>query len=149
MNAIDREPSHDELLAQAYVDHELPESDAQAFEARLANEPALAREVAELQGLNLIAKRAAPPEPMDYEWKRLEADPLHTGARSLGLGLVGFGAAGLFLIAVIGVVTTGDLELFPKLLLLAFLLGLAALFFTVLRGRLKTLPYDPYTKVQR
>ena len=44
---------------------------------------------------------------------------------------------------------TGDLELLPKVFVALFLLGLLFVFLLIFRARLRTLPHDPYTEVQR
>lgn len=148
MNASEREPSRDELEAMAYADGELEGAARSAFEARLAERPDLVREVARHQRLNVLARHAAPPEPMDHEWRRLARDPFQRGLLLVGwlLGaggavlLAGWGLHGLF---------TSDMPLFPKLALAAVGLGVLALGLAVLRGRLLTRPYDPYTEIQR
>ena len=148
MKLDDREPTRDELLAMAYADGELTEEARSEFERRLSNEPPLAREVAQLKKLELIARSTAPPEPMDYEWERLSADPVHKGGTSIGFTLLFFGtvgAAGWGMIELLG----SDLALMPKLLATSAVAGAAILFITTLRARLRTLPYDPYTEVQR
>lgn len=148
MNASQREPSREELEAMAYADGELSGEARNAFEARLAERPDLLREVARHQRLNVLARHAAPPEPMDHEWRRLARDPFQRALLwlgwSLGVGglllLVGWGLHGLF---------ESDMPLFPKLAIAAVGLGFLALLLAVLRGRLLTRPYDPYTEIQR
>ena len=144
----DRPPSRDELLAMAYVDGELAEDARIEFESRMAAEPSLRREVAELRQLAVVARQNAPPEPMDFEWERLEKEWVHTGGRSTGLLLV---AVGVFGLAGWGVwsLLTSDLSLVPRGLFAALLLGGVLLFAVTLRARLRTLPYDPYTQVKR
>ncbi len=143
-----REPTRDELLAMAYVDGELSGEDRASFEARLGSEPALLREVAELSRLGVMARQITPAEPKDFEWQRLEAETLHGGGKSLGLlasalGVVGLIGWGLYRLL------TGDLELLPKVFVALFLLGLLFVFLLIFRARLRTLPHDPYTEVQR
>lgn len=148
MNAAQREPSREELEAMAYADGELSGEDRAAFEARLAQRPDLVREVARHQRLNVLARHAAPPEPMDHEWRRLARDPFQRALLGLGWTL---GLGGLLLLAGWGLhgLFSSDLELFPKLALAAAGLGFLALGLAVLRGRLLTRPYDPYTEIQR
>ncbi len=141
-------PSRDELLAMAYVDGELDENARRDFELRLAAEAPLALEVAELRQLAVLARQVAPPEPMDSEWDRLEKEWLHTGGRSFSLLLTAAGVIGLFLWGVYAA-ATASFGLVPRVLLVALLVGLAGLFLVTLRARLRTLPYDPYTKVKR
>ena len=149
MNQHDRPPSEDELRAMAWVDGELGPDEARAFEARMAREPALAREVTELRALELLARQMAPPEPADHEWERLAHEPLHREGTRLATGLILGGLTAAWIAMLWFLATAEDLELLPKTLLLAVLGGLTLLFLLVLRARLRTLPYDPYTKVKR
>jgi anti-sigma factor RsiW len=143
-----REPTRDELLAMAYVDGELTPEGRAELEGRLGASPALRREVSQLKELELLARAAAPKEPMDHEWEELARDPVQRGTLGLGwillglgfLGLSGFGLWRLF---------RSDAPLALKLLFAALLLGGALLFAATLRARLRTLPLDPYRKVQR
>ncbi len=148
MSLQEREPTRDELLAMAYVDGELSDEARRDFEARLPDEPFLNREVSELKKLATLARRVAPPEPMDHEWKRLEGELLYGGGSRLGLFLIAIGVLGgsafLFLELFRSSLGTG-----PKVLVGILLSGVCLLFLTTLRGRLKTLPYDPYTEVKR
>jgi anti-sigma factor RsiW len=148
MSERERHPTRDQLLAMAYVDDELEEEARQELDQRMANEPELRREVAELQALNVIARRIAPPEPMDHEWAELEREPLQRGAGWLGMALVLVGTVGVGGWTIFEIVAS-DLPLFPKVSVTALLAGLFLLLATVLRGRLRTLPFDPYTKVKR
>lgn len=148
MNASQREPSREDLEAMAYADGELEGEARAAFESRLAERPDLVREVARHQRLSVLARHAAPPEPMDHEWRRLARDPFQRALLVVGwvlgvggtLLLSGWGLHGLF---------SSDMPLFPKLTIAAVGVGLLALGLAVLRGRLLTRPYDPYTEIQR
>ncbi len=144
-----REPSADELLAMAYADGELSAGERAAFEARLAAEPALGREVAELRALAVLAQRLAPQEPMDHEWRRLAADPVQRGA--VGLGWIGLmaGAVGLGGLALWRFATDPSIDVVERGLVLALVGGAALLLTAAVRARLRTLPYDPYRSVER
>lgn len=148
MTAPETEPTRDELLAMAYVDGELDEAARVEFDARLRAEPALLREVSELRQFGVIARQVAPPEPMDYEWERLDKEVLYGGSQRLGLFLIALAAAGFALLGVI-TIWASSLEPVPKFLVGALLLGLSLVFLATLRGRLRTLPHDPYTEVRR
>jgi anti-sigma factor RsiW len=144
----ERAPTSDELLAMAYADGELDGAELAAFEARLAREPALGREVAGLLKLHILAREVAPSEPEDFEWARISRSPsrrfllslvwifvLVDVALLLGYGLYAFLGAGA-----------------PLLVKVAVVLGLAAFviwFGLVARARLRTLPYDPYAEIKR
>ena len=143
-----REPTRDELLAMAYVDGELRPAARAEFEARLAASPALGREVSALKELELLARAAAPREPMDEEWARLARDPLQRGTLGLGWILLIVGCVGLALFAGWQLFAS-DAPLALKLLMGAFLAGGALLLGATVRARLRTLPLDPYRKIQR
>lgn len=149
MTSQDRPPTRDELMAMAYVDGELDEGGRREFERRMADSRELALEVTELQRLAVLARQLAPPEPVDLEWARLEREGLHrTGMRG-GLLLLVLGSAGLAVWAGFALAASDSLSAPVKVLLLGTALGLFALFLTLLRARLRTLPFDPYTEVKR
>lgn len=148
MTADRREPSRDQLLAMAYVDGELSAEARHEMEARLGSEPALRREVAELQRLAVMTRQLAPPEPMDHEWEELSQELVHSTGTTLGwilavIGTLGLGATSLVLVA------TSDMPTGLKFFLAVALAGFALLFLLTLRARLRTLPLDPYTQVKR
>lgn len=142
------EPSQDQLLAMAYSDGELSGEECTAFEARLADEPDLAQEVARHREILVLSRELAPPEPADHEWARLELDPLHRSGNQLGMFLLSAGTLGLSAFGIYNV-AAGDLEPFPKACLLALIAGSAALLLTTIQGRLRTRPLDPYRSVKR
>ncbi|QDU68097.1 hypothetical protein [Engelhardtia mirabilis] len=141
-------PTPDQLKAMAYVDGELPAGEWAEFESRLRREPSLAREVAELQGLALLARQMAPPEPQDHEWERLRADPWHRlftrGGLALLLGGLGTEAA-LLLLGIQNEVGEHALLFSGGAGLAGFVMLLAA----ALRWRTRNLPFDPYVHVRR
>lgn len=143
-----REPSRDELLTMAYVDGELGAAARAEFEARLAASPALRTAVAELKELELLARAAAPREPLDHEWDALAREPLQRGALGLGWILLALGSLGLSVFALVQLFRSGA-PLVLKLLCATLLLGGALLFGATLRARLRTMHLDPYRKVQR
>lgn len=144
----DREPTRDELLAMAYVDGELTPAAHTEFEGRLEANAGLRRAVAELKELELLARRAAPKEPMDHEWAALARDPAQRSALGLGFGLLVLGLVTLGLFGLVELCTcTAPLALKIGLALLLFAGGF--LLGATVRARLRTLPLDPYRKVQR
>jgi anti-sigma factor RsiW len=143
-----REPTRDELLAMAYVDGELSAEGRAEVERRMAGEPALRREVAELQELAVLARAGAPKEPADHEWAELGRDPVQRGALGLGWVLVAVGLLGLGGFGLLELLRS-DAPLAVKALLGALLLGAVLLLGATLRARLRTAPLDPYRKVQR
>lgn len=143
------EPSQDELLAMAYADGELQGSERAAFEARLGRSAALRLEVARHQALEVLARRHAPPEPQDHEWRRLAADPVQRGAVGLGWVALGTGALGLAGVALWRFETDPSISLVDRALVLALVVGAGLLLAAAIRARLRTLPYDPYRNVER
>jgi anti-sigma factor RsiW len=53
----------------AYADGELSMEGRREFEGRMLAEPKLGRFVAEHRALEILARHAAPPEPIDTEWR--------------------------------------------------------------------------------
>lgn len=144
----EEEPTQDELLAMAYVDGELAPDERAAFEARLSREPHLAKEVVELRELDVLSRHAAPPEPADHEWQRLARSPLSRTLGPVSWILVAIGTLGLSAWLVAELVRA-DFALLPKVLLLALIAGALLRVLLAVRQRVRTLPYDPYTKVKR
>ena len=144
----EREPTRDELLAMAYADGELAPEERARFEERLAQEPGLAREVSELRRLAVLARHAAPPEPMDHEWERLARSSSQRGLWSAGSLLVGAGLLGL---AAWGLtcLECSQASWVPKLLVPLAILGALLLVGAAVRARARTLRYDPYRDVKR
>ena len=144
----EREPTRDELLAMAYADGELDAQARARFEQRLAAEPALAREVADLKRLELLARHAAPPEPMDHEWERLARSSGQRGLWSAGWLLFGAGLLGL---AAWGLtcLECAQVSWVPKVLVPLAILGALLLVGAAVRARARTLRYDPYRDVKR
>ena len=144
----EREPSKDELLAMAYADGELAPAERARFEERLRAEPGLAREVAELRRLDVLARHAAPPEPMDSEWERLARSRAQRGLWSAGwlfslAALAGLLAWGLTCLE------CSNLSWAPKVLVPLLLVGAGLLVAAAVRARARTMRYDPYRDVKR
>ena len=149
MTPEDPPPNPDELLAMAYADGELDADSRADLEARLGADPALALQVTHQQRLNLLMRKMAPQEPKDAEWARLAEDPLHRTGVGAGFSLTLAAALGVLVLTSWGIVNSDDITTPWKLVLIALAVGVLALFLTVLRARLRTLPYDPYTSIER
>jgi anti-sigma factor RsiW len=145
----DAEPTADQLLAMAYADGELGAAERATFQARLAREPELGHEVAKHRALEVMARRLAPPEPMDHEWRRLALDPVQRGA--VGFGWLAFagGALGLAGLLLWRFVSDDSIDALERGLVASLVAGAVVLLAAAVRARLRTLPYDPYRNVER
>ncbi len=85
---------------------------------------------------------------MDHEWARIDASGVQRTLSGLGWALTLAGSLGVGS-WIVWAVARSELELLPKCLCGATLLGFVILFLAVLRARLRTLPFDPYTEVRR
>lgn len=148
MSGVEREPTQDELSAMAYVDGELAPPEMRAFESRMQRDAALAREVAELRGLAVLARHAAGPEPMDFEWERIARSSAQRTGVSIAWTLIVVASLGLLAWGVYEELCS-SLALAPKILITALIAGLALLLYITAKNRMRTLPFDPYTKVKR
>ncbi len=142
-------PSRDELLAMAYVDGELDDTARVEFEARLATSSALRTEVTELRRLSVLARQAAPPEPMDHEWRAIAAEPLQRLLHPLGWLSFLFGSALLVGWTGWSFLRNEAVDTSAKAALGLALGGFALLLLLVLRNRLRTIAFDPYRDVHR
>ena len=142
-------PGEDELLAMAYADGELDAAEAASFAERLRAEPDLLRRVAEHRAIDVLARLSSQPEPAELDWAQLREEASFRGSRALGwVLLAGALAAGALLFG-LDFLQDDGVPLPVRLLAAAGGLGLALLFTTVLRRRLRALPLDPYRHVQR
>jgi anti-sigma factor RsiW len=142
------EPSRDELLAMAYVDGELTPAARAELDARLATSAELRREVSALKELELLARAAAPREPLDHEWAALAREPVQRATLGLGWTLLLLGIAGGLAGGAYALLTSAA-PAWVKLVSIALSLGLALLLGATVRARLRTAHLDPYRKVQR
>lgn len=148
MSTAKGHPSRDELLAMAYADGELDPAARAELDLRIAREPELARTIVQYQRLEIVARHVAPAEPADHEWRRLAEDGLQRAGAGLGWALAFVGGLVLAGYAAYEIYDS-ELSAVAKAAVCTFLFGLVLLFLTTLRARLRTLPYDPYTEVER
>lgn len=77
-------PTTDELLAMAYADGELSADARRAFEARLSSDARLRVLVADQQRIAVLAREAAPSEPLELASLIVEHGKPHTFLASFG-----------------------------------------------------------------
>ncbi|MBT4500772.1 MAG: zf-HC2 domain-containing protein [Gemmatimonadetes bacterium] len=87
-------------------------------------------------------------EPQDEILRDLWKSPYSRFTRNAGLFMVLVGILGLVLFAVYEFATKAEFN-FPTLAAATVWIGLAILFFSILRERLKTYKSDPYREVER
>jgi anti-sigma factor RsiW len=145
----DPAPSEKELLAMAYFDGELGAEQRATFEQRLLSEPSLARELAEYQKLEILARLQAPPEPIDAEWARLNSDPFQMALKRAGMLLFFSGSLTLGIAVVMSVLAAPLFAVLLRVGFLGMIVGLLALLIASLRQRLREQPYDPYVHIKR
>ncbi|MCH2106643.1 MAG: hypothetical protein MK291_08390 [Planctomycetes bacterium] len=142
------EPSEDELLAMAYADGELNEEARREAAHRMASDEAFALRVAHYQRLDVTA-RSALQEPQDIAHAKLAAEPTQRAALGLGWAALSVGLVGFYAWIFYVMVRDPEMPTTLKVLMLTGIGGFLLLFLAVLRKRLRELPFDPYTKVQR
>ena len=148
-NKINPEPTEDELFAMAYADGELaPEARREAAK-RIAEDDAFALRVAHYQRLDITTRTASSHEPQDTARARLASEPLQRATISLGWMSATVGFIAFYAWVFYEIMQNEEMSGAPKVFLLCAAGGLFLLFLSVLRGRLRELPYDPYTDIER
>ena len=148
-NKINPEPTEDELLAMAYADGELePEARREAAK-RIAEDDAFALRVAHYQRLDVTTRTAISHEPQDTARAELSREPLQRATVSLGWMSATVGFIAFYAWVFYEILQNEEMSGAPKIFLLSAAGGLFLLFLSVLRGRLRELPYDPYTDIER
>lgn len=148
MNPAVQEPTPEQLQAMAYVDGELNPEERRSFERLMEQRADLRREVVAQQRLALLARSLAAPEPIDHEWRALSRDPLQRGSTALAFTALAIAALGLAGFAGYAIYAS-DMPTAVKWLIGLACGGALLLFLVTLRARLRTLPYDPYTEIER
>jgi ferric-dicitrate binding protein FerR (iron transport regulator) len=132
----------------AYADGELTDEARREFEQSLQTDPELRLEVAELKRLEVLARQFAPKEPLDYEWEQVRAEAVHVAGTGAGWSLAIVGVMGGILWLLFEAARS-DFALAFKLCLFSAVGGFFLLLAMTLRGRLRTLPHDPYRDLKR
>ncbi len=143
-----RAPTTDELLAMAYADGELAPEARATFEARLVVEPRLRALVVDQQQIAVLARDAAPPEPLELERLHVERSVPQAFLGAFGRLLLGLGI--LYALVSLTLSTCNANLRLPLAGAAVFLLaGFGALALRAHRIRSATQHLDPYRNVQR
>lgn len=132
----------------AYADGELTDEARREFEHSLQSDPELRLEVAELKRLEVLARQFAPKEPLDYEWEKIRSEPVHVAGTGAGWSFAIVGVMGGIL-WLLYEAACSEFAVAFKLCLFSAVGGFFLLLGMTLRGRLRTLPHDPYRDLQR
>lgn len=148
MNSASRAPTTDELLAMAYADGELSPEALRAFEERLSHEARLRTLVADQQRIAVLAREAAPAEPLALASLIVEREGPQPFLASLGRALLALAVAW---IAVWLGLTCFEGAWRPPIAgaALSATLGFALLALRAWRVRRATRHLDPYRDVRR
>jgi hypothetical protein len=108
----------------------------------------LVAEVTALRRLDLIARTAAPPEPIDFAWKRIDESPSQKGLVSIGWVATVIGSIGLAAI-LIQLIIQAQLPLWERVSAALLIGGLTLVFLSIARRRWLSYSSDPYTSIKR
>jgi len=133
----------------AYADGELNSKARREAAQRIATDDAFALRVAHYQRLDVTTRTAAPSEPQDAAHAALAEEPLQRATLGLGWMSATLGFIAFYAWIFYEIFQNQEMSGAPKVFLLCAVGGLFLLFLSVLRGRLRELPYDPYTDIKR
>lgn len=140
-------------LMMAFLDGELNEPDQQRFQGHLDQCPACKREFAEFGRLKDMTDGMALAEPEDRIWEDYWGQVYNRAERSLGWILFSLAAIGLLIYGgfecIENIITSGQVAMALKCILLVLIVGLAILFVSVLRERLFFWKRDRYRDIRR
>jgi len=143
-----RAPTTDELLAMAYADGELAPEAERAFEARLAGDARLRVLVADQRRIAVLAREAAPSEPLELASIAIE--------RGAPFSLLAFAGRALLVLAGLWTILWLCLACFESArrppiagAALALALGLGLLALRAVLVRRATVHLDPYRDLRR
>ncbi|MEW6745100.1 MAG: zf-HC2 domain-containing protein [Planctomycetota bacterium] len=138
-----------QILMMGYLDGELSPEEEEDFLQHVKGDPELAAELTKYRNLQRITDSVRLSEPTDQEWERFWARFYNRAERQAGWLVVILGALLLIGYTAIELIRAPGVDILLKVGILAVVLGFALLFLNVLRGRLRTLRYDPYRGVRR
>lgn len=151
MNPAENDPplSERDALMMGYVDDELSSADRRRFETMMADDPALATEVADYRTMLDMGKASASLEPTEREMRRFWARFHNRAEWHLGWSLLLGGVAVLLAAGIYEVIISTTLSTMIKAALLSTMAGGAILGWSILRQRRIQLRFDRYRGVMR
>ena len=130
----------DQKVTQVQLDHKEPKEPKDLKVIQVAQEQLVKK-------VQLVLKELK--EPKDHEWERFQRQVISRLEHRLSWGLIASGGLLVLGLGLYAVFSRSALSLPMKSGLGALLTGFVLLFLHVLRGRIRTLPYDRYREVQR
>ena len=137
------------ILMMGHLDRELTTEQELQLQSHLRDCAACSVELVRFQKLEDLAHAVQLREPQDYEWERFQRVLYNRMERRTGLWLLAGGMVLGVCAVVVEVARSDALSPWLKAAIAAMGAGFLLLFLNVLRGRLRTLPYDRYREVQR
>lgn len=138
-----------ELLMMGHLDDELSPDLEQRFQEHLESCADCARELVRYRELAEVAQAIRLREPQDHELERFWQVLYNRMERRSGWILILVGVILLTAFLVYEIAITDLLHWWIKIGVASLAIGFLILFVSVFRARQRTLPYDPYRRVQR
>ena len=135
-------------LLMGLMDQELTTEETVELNEHLRRCTSCREEYEQLREISTRLEMISFTEPQDEVLRELWKRPYSRFTRNAGLLLVLAGVLGLVLYALYEFFTNVEFN-FPALAIVTVWVGMAGLFFSVLRERLKTSKSDPYREVER
>ncbi|MCC5877330.1 MAG: hypothetical protein JJU11_13995 [Candidatus Sumerlaeia bacterium] len=132
----------------AWLDGELPEEEAAAFEELLGKHPEWREEVASMSAIVQATSRLQLPPPPARTWDHYWEEIDDRISKRFGWGLLFTGSMILISIGVWKVLHHTE-DMWVKSGLVLVVLGVIALFAGVLRARIRELPHDRYRRIRK
>ncbi|MFO0982591.1 MAG: zf-HC2 domain-containing protein [Planctomycetota bacterium] len=138
-----------QILMMGFLDNELPADDARRFREHAYQCAECAAELVKYQKLAALASAIKLKEPADYEWDRFWNRLYNRMERMGGWVLLCAGVVLLIGYVLYELLTEPAVHMLLKAGMLCGGVGLALLFISVVRARLRTARYDKYAGVKR
>ena len=138
-----------EILMMGYIDGELAPSLQDRFKTHMQDCTQCAQELVRYQELTQVAHSIRLREPQDVELERFWENIYNRMERHSAWGLIAAGVSLPVVALVLAVIQTDLLAWWLKAGIGAVAVGFLLLFISVLRERMRTMPYDRYRGVKR